>query len=64
MSNGTSGRFTGQSAFVTGAATGIGESCARKLASEGAVVAICDLNEVGGRRVADAIQKRGERRVL
>jgi len=59
MNNGTSGRFAGQSAFVTGAATGIGESCARKLASEGAVVAICDLNEVGGRRVADAIQKAG-----
>ena len=60
----TGGKFAGQSAFVTGAATGIGESCARKLAAEGAFVAVCDLNEEGGRRVADAIQKAGGEAVI
>lgn len=52
-------RFSGQSAFVTGSATGIGESCARKLAAGGAAVAVCDFNEEGGRRVAGDIEKTG-----
>ncbi|MBT5367868.1 MAG: SDR family oxidoreductase, partial [Nitrospinaceae bacterium] len=52
-------RFKGQSAFVTGSATGIGEACARKLAAGGAAVAICDFNEEGGRRVAEDIGNSG-----
>ncbi|HEX7186919.1 MAG TPA: bifunctional aldolase/short-chain dehydrogenase [Actinomycetes bacterium] len=52
-------------AFVTGAASGIGKAIAHKLASEGAVVAIADLNlekaqaaaaEVGGPDVAIGVQ--------
>ena len=39
--------LTGKRAFVTGAASGIGEACARALAAAGAVVTIADLD--GGR---------------
>lgn len=40
---------------VVGAASGIGEACARALGSEGAVVAVCDRDVDGARRVAAAI---------
>jgi NAD(P)-dependent dehydrogenase (short-subunit alcohol dehydrogenase family) len=36
--------LTGQTAIVTGGATGIGEGIARRLAAAGATVAVCDLN--------------------
>lgn len=38
-------KFSGKVAMVTGAANGIGLATARKFAQEGAVVAICDLNQ-------------------
>ncbi len=38
-------RFEGQSAIVTGAARGIGEAIARRLASEGAAVMIADIDK-------------------
>ncbi len=47
--------LTGQTAIVTGAATGIGEAIARRLASAGATVAIADLNGEGAAAVARAI---------
>ena len=37
-------RFTGRTAIVTGAASGIGRAIAERLAGEGAAVAIADLN--------------------
>ncbi len=46
-------------ALVTGAASGIGEQCARKLAAEGASVAIADLNLANARRVAEDIVEHG-----
>jgi 2-dehydro-3-deoxy-L-rhamnonate dehydrogenase (NAD+) len=47
--------LAGQSAIVTGAATGIGEAIAVRLARAGATVAVVDLNLAGGRRVAGAL---------
>ncbi len=47
--------LSGQVAAVTGAATGIGEAIARRLACAGATVAVADLDEPGAARVAAAI---------
>jgi NAD(P)-dependent dehydrogenase (short-subunit alcohol dehydrogenase family) len=47
--------LTGHKALVTGAATGIGEAIARRLASAGAQVAIADLDIEGAGRVALSI---------
>ena len=48
--------LSGQTAFVTGAATGIGEAIARRLARAGAMVAIADINEEGAGAVARTIE--------
>ena len=48
-------------ALVTGAASGIGEQCARKLASLGAAVVIADLNLDNAQKVADSIVATGGR---
>src|SRR5689334_1931397 len=47
--------LTGQTAIVTGAATGIGEAIARRLAAAGATVAIADLDIAGARGVSDSL---------
>jgi 3-hydroxybutyrate dehydrogenase len=46
-------------AVVTGAASGIGEQCARKLASLGAAVVIADLNLDNAQKVASSIVETG-----
>jgi NAD(P)-dependent dehydrogenase (short-subunit alcohol dehydrogenase family) len=53
----SSGRLQGKIAMVTGAAQGIGAAYARRLASEGAVVAVCDLQDASD--VVDAIHGEG-----
>jgi NAD(P)-dependent dehydrogenase (short-subunit alcohol dehydrogenase family) len=49
----------GKVAIVTGAARGIGQACAVRLAREGAKVALCDVNAAAGERAAQAIQATG-----
>jgi len=47
--------LTGQTAIVTGAATGIGEAIARRLARAGAAIAVADLHLEGATEVAQSI---------
>src|SRR2546425_694796 len=47
--------LTGQTAIVTGAATGIGEAIARRLARAGATIAVADLDAAGASGVAASI---------
>ena len=47
--------LTGQTAIVTGAATGIGEAIAGRLAGAGATVVVADLDLEGGRQVAASL---------
>lgn len=49
----------GKVALVTGAASGIGEQCARQLAHDGAAVVIADLNLQNARQVAESIVANG-----
>ncbi len=47
--------LSGQTAIVTGAATGIGEAIARRLAKAGATVAVADINRDGAALIAASI---------
>ena len=53
------GRVEGKVAVVTGGAAGIGRAAAGALAAEGASVAIADVDEAGGERVAARIREAG-----
>ncbi|MFI9761543.1 SDR family NAD(P)-dependent oxidoreductase [Streptomyces sp. NPDC051963] len=54
-------RFTGRTAVVTGAASGIGAATAERLAQEGAAVVLADIAEESGAAVAERITKDGGR---
>jgi NAD(P)-dependent dehydrogenase (short-subunit alcohol dehydrogenase family) len=52
-------KLTGRVAVVTGGASGIGRAIGRRLAAEGARVALADVDEAGTARVADEIRTAG-----
>ncbi|WP_017240788.1 SDR family NAD(P)-dependent oxidoreductase [Streptomyces sp. SS] len=54
-------RFSGQTAVVTGAASGIGAASALRLAAEGASVVVSDIADEAGEAVAAAIRADGGR---
>lgn len=51
----SSSTLTGRRVIVTGAASGIGEACARALAVRGATVVVADRDDDGARRIAAEI---------
>jgi NAD(P)-dependent dehydrogenase (short-subunit alcohol dehydrogenase family) len=53
-------RVKGKVAIVTGSANGIGEATAKMLAKEGASVAIVDIDDSNGKRVAREIKAAGD----
>ncbi|TLS48140.1 SDR family oxidoreductase [Streptomyces montanus] len=52
-------RFTGRTALLTAAASGIGEATAHRLAAEGACVVVTDADAEGAHRVAEEIRAGG-----
>jgi len=54
-------RFAGKVAAITGAARGLGETIARRLASEGASVVVADIDGAGAVSVAASIEEDGGR---
>jgi NAD(P)-dependent dehydrogenase (short-subunit alcohol dehydrogenase family) len=57
-------RLAGKAAIVTGAANGIGLACARRLAADGAAVALADINAEAGEAAAKALREGGARAIF
>ncbi|HEY3277826.1 MAG TPA: SDR family oxidoreductase [Syntrophorhabdaceae bacterium] len=55
------GNFTGKVAFITGAASGIGEATALAFAREGASVVVADVSEQRNQETARVIEEQGGR---
>jgi NAD(P)-dependent dehydrogenase (short-subunit alcohol dehydrogenase family) len=58
MTNAEMFSLAGRTAIVTGAAAGIGEAIAIRLANAGATIAVADMNLPGAQRVAAALPNR------
>jgi NAD(P)-dependent dehydrogenase (short-subunit alcohol dehydrogenase family) len=56
-------RFQGKVAIVTGAGSGIGAAIARRLAAEGAAVAVSDLNGDAATAIAEELRRGGARAI-
>lgn len=56
-------KFSGKAAFITGAASGIGKAIAEELASQGAAVAIADINKENAEKAAEGINANGGKAV-
>jgi 2-hydroxycyclohexanecarboxyl-CoA dehydrogenase len=52
-------RLEGRTALITGGASGIGAASCRRLAAEGARVAVCDVNAAGARALAAELNGEG-----
>lgn len=53
------GRVLGKVALVTGGASGIGRACAERLAEEGAIIVVTDLQDDKGAETVEAIRAAG-----
>jgi NAD(P)-dependent dehydrogenase (short-subunit alcohol dehydrogenase family) len=56
--------FEGKAAIVTGGAQGIGAACAERLGSDGAAVALWDVDDARGEALATSLVQRGRRAVF
>lgn len=59
MSSPAAGRVAGKTIMVTGAARGLGAAAARRLAAEGANLALTDLDQAGLDQTSDALREAG-----
>ena len=57
-------RLAGKCAIVTGAANGIGFACAKRLAADGAAVALADINAGLGEAAAKKLREEGARAIF
>jgi glucose 1-dehydrogenase len=57
-------RLAGKAAIVTGAANGIGLACARRLAADGAAVALADIDAAAGEAAAKALRDQGAQAIF
>ena len=53
------GKLAGETAIVTAAGQGLGEEISKRFASEGAQIAVVDINEAEAQRVAGEINAAG-----